>query len=422
MYSPEHARNVSAVNEFRTGRICPRASARTKFNRWLPRAILLLLTTTCSAAAPDTPERQPILAAADFDTMMNAVNVRGSLSTTHPTEDSSSVYDELFQADDRYSLAGHEFDHPQRKGNAADNNSIKDAGPQFLPTIGDWESKMAVTQGYDPAVVFSNIRSTSTTHGDDWYVLPAGLLYRSYLAGVKEPQIHWANLYDTKSDRRIWETTLGGRAGLLRYGSGEFNNAEGFQFDLEGAVFSRVLPDEPSAMLEAADFRFGFLGTWRFRRTSLKAGYYHISSHVGDEFLLANPLFNRINYVRDALIFGAIYDLTNEMQIYGEFGNAVGTQGGAKPLELQFGAQYIPSAAGFRVKVGGAPFAAVNGHLRQDFDFSGSLNVLTGWSWQGEESKSRFRVGLQYYRGPSLQYSFFDRKENLIGGGLWFDF
>lgn len=383
--------------------------------------ITLLLMSTCCTAAPDTPERQPLVAAADFEASPNVAVFKASTSSTQ-IEDFSSVYDELFQGSGHGNLSDLDFGNPRDTGYTSGDHSNDHASPQLLPTVADWESKVAAPQGHDPAMIFGNVRSASTTHCDDWYVLPSGLLYRSYLAGAKEPRIHWANLYDTKSDRRIWETSLGGRAGLLRYGSGESNSAEGFQLDLEGAVFSRVLPDEPSAMLEAADFRFGFLATWRIRRTSLKAGYYHVSSHLGDEFLLANPLFDRINYVRDSLIFGAMYDLTNDLQIYGEVGNALGAQGGAKPLELQFGSQYVPSASDFRVKVGGAPFAAVNGHLRQDFDFSGSLNLVTGWSWQGEESKSRFRIGLQYYRGQSLQYSFFDRKENLIGGGLWFDF
>lgn len=29
---------------------------------------------------------------------------------------------------------------------------------------------------------------------------------------------------------------------------------------------------------------------------------------------------------------------------------------------------------------------------------------------------------MQYYHGPSIQYSLLRQRENLIGGGLWFDF
>lgn len=167
-------------------------------------------------------------------------------------------------------------------------------------------------------------------------------MYRSYLAGEKEPRIQWTSLYDTRSRRKISETALGGRAGLLRYGTYGSVNPQGFQWDVEGAAFARVLPDEPSTMLEAADFRVGTIATWRHQRMAVKAGYYHISSHLGDEFLLANLLYPRINYVRDSLIAGVTYDLTQAWQVYGEIGNALGYEGGALPLELQFGTQYTP--------------------------------------------------------------------------------
>jgi hypothetical protein len=47
---------------------------------------------------------------------------------------------------------------------------------------------------------------------------------------------------------------------------------------------------------------------------------------------------------------------------------------------------------------------------------------VAGWGWQGEHSKRRLRLGLNYYNGPSLQYEFFDRWENLVGGGIWLDY
>ena len=70
----------------------------------------------------------------------------------------------------------------------------------------------------------------------------------------------------------------------------------------------------------------------------------------------------------------------------------------------------------------GAPFFAVNGHWRQEFGTSPGANVVTGWGWQGVETKRRLRLGLNYYNGPSLQYEFFDRWENLVGAGIWMDY
>jgi hypothetical protein len=252
-----------------------------------------------------------------------------------------------------------------------------------------------------------------------WQILPKGLLYRTYIAGEREPRMQFVSMYDTRSKRQVWDATLGGRVGLLKLSDPSDPHSDAFQLDLDGAVFARVLPEEVSAMLEGSDYRVGLYGTWKFDRISYRAGYYHISAHVGDEFLIANPLFNRINYVRDSLLAGVSYDLTDVNRVYTEVGYAAGVQGGAKPLELQFGTEYTPRA---QTPAVGAPFAAVNGHLREDFDFKGGVNVVAGWGWQGPETKRRLRLGLNYYNGPSLQYEFFDRWENLIGAGIWMDY
>lgn len=252
-----------------------------------------------------------------------------------------------------------------------------------------------------------------------WQVLPKGLMYKSYVAGEKEPRMQFIQLRDTRSKTRVWDAVLGGRVGLLRHGNYDSVNPQGFQIDVEGAVFARVLPDEPSAMLAGADFRAGLLGTHRNGGTAYKWGYYHISSHIGDEFLIANPTFNRINYVRDSLIAGVTQDLNPATQVYGEIAYALATEGGAKPLEFQFGSQYQPVA---RSNLRGAPYVAANYHIREDFNFHGGVNTLVGWGWQGAETRHRVRIGAQYYNGPSMQYQFLDLWENLYGGGIWFDY
>jgi hypothetical protein len=261
--------------------------------------------------------------------------------------------------------------------------------------------------------------STSDDSSYQFQVLPAGLLYRSYLAGEKEPRMMWSALYDMKRGRTIWETSLGGRVGLLRYGTQGAIKPQGYQLDLEGAVFARLIPAEPSTMLEGADFRFGLLNTWREDRLAIKWGYYHVSAHLGDEFLLVNPDYDRINYVRDAAIVGLTADVFSDTQVYGEVANALGSQGGAKPWEFQFGTQYVPTT---QVSALGSPYLGANTYLRQDFAFRGGLNLIAGWNWFGEKTGDRLRIGMQYYRGPSLQYSFFDRRERLIGGGVWYDY
>ncbi|XZE22143.1 DUF1207 domain-containing protein [Pirellulaceae bacterium SH449] len=268
-----------------------------------------------------------------------------------------------------------------------------------------------------PHLDHNEFTSESEESRFEW--LPTGLIYRSYLAGEKEPRMGCRMLYDLIDKRVVTEACLGGRVGLLRYGGRDERGPTGYQLDFEGAVQTRLLPEEPSTMMEGADFRFGLLNTWRSGNMTYKAGYYHISSHLGDEFLIEFPDFPRLNYVRDAAIFGTMVDLSDDWQGYGEVAYAVGTSGGAKPLELQFGTQWAPVGQGSGA---GAPYAGINTMMRQDFRFRGSMNVECGWNCMGRSNGSKLKVGVQYYRGPSLQFSFYDKLERLVGGGLTYDF
>ncbi len=251
----------------------------------------------------------------------------------------------------------------------------------------------------------------------EFQVLPKGLLYHSYLAGEKEPRFNAVWLNETGRGL-VWETQLGGRVGLMKFTNFNEDYPRAWQLDLEGGAQARVDPQQESD-LEAVDYRFGLLSTWRFGRNAYKAGYYHLSSHIGDEYLLANPGFTRLNYVRDSAIFGVTHYLTDDMQIYGEIAYAFGHEDGAEPLELQYGYQYTPLRA-YGLK--GAPYFGINGHTREDFNWITSVNTVAGWQWRGEESNHLFRVGLQYYTGPALQWQFAGRNETLCGAGMWFDY
>lgn len=99
-----------------------------------------------------------------------------------------------------------------------------------------------------------------------WHLLPDGLIYRSYLAGVKEPRFAGAWVHERKLGW-IWDIALGGRVGVLRYGTASRLWPEGWQIDLEGAAFPR-LDLEHDRDLVAADFRFGIpltygVGPWK---------------------------------------------------------------------------------------------------------------------------------------------------------------
>lgn len=249
---------------------------------------------------------------------------------------------------------------------------------------------------------------------DQW--LPDGLVYRSYLAGAKEPRLATVWQHDVNQGW-LWDATLGGRVAIWRYGTTDGGRPDGWEVQLEGAAMPRLDPEEERDVL-ATDFRAGLPVVFGWGPLRSKFAYYHLSSHLGDEFMLKNPSFRRINYSRDVLVWGQEYYLTDDWLMYGEAGWAFYSDVSGE-WEFQFGLEYSPvRQTGYR----GAPFFAFNGALREELNFSGNLVVQAGWQWRQPKNGHLLRAGMEYYNGKSNQFELFDQFENKIGLGIWFDY
>ena len=257
-----------------------------------------------------------------------------------------------------------------------------------------------------------------------WF--PDGLIYRSYLGSVREPR--FASVLNYEKDLGwLWDVSLGGRVGILRYGSGPDVWPDGWQLDMEGAAFPRLEPFGPSSPLLSTDFRFGIPITYGRGPFRFKTGYYHLSSHLGDEFLLANPAVERSNYSRDAFILAVSYYFGSppfgdyDWRCYAEAtwaDWAPSRSDIAKPWEFLFGLEYSPPFEFER----STPFAAVNAHLREEANFGGHLSAHWGLQSRRGPSGALFRIGAEYVNGKSTQASFYREHENRIGFGLWYDY
>jgi hypothetical protein len=249
-----------------------------------------------------------------------------------------------------------------------------------------------------------------------WQFLPQGLIYRTYLAGVKESRFRsvWNNERD---DGNIWDITLGGQVPILRYGTQGDVRPEGWQLGIEGAGQVR-LDTDVERDVNATDYRFGIPLTWGNATYQQKFAYYHLSSHVGDEFLLRTPGFNRVNYSRDVLVWGHSLYLSETLRLYGEAGYGVFVDV-SEPWEFQAGVDWAPAGCTGRR---GAPFAAVNGHIREEVDYSGNFAVQSGWCWRRSPATGLLRVGVEYYNGKDDQFSFFNESVEKVGAGIWYDY
>ena len=284
--------------------------------------------------------------------------------------------------------------------------------------IGSGWSAPLRSNGYPPLV----LEQQSTAW--NWQLFPDGIMYPAYLAGVNESR--FGSVWNKDDDFGwIWDITLGGQMPLLRYGNRNSVLPEGFQLDIEGSVHLR-LDIERERDLDAADFRFGMPISYAAKRWQFKTGYYHVSSHLGDERMLRLQLegfpfpYGRTNYIREAWIFGVAFRPHRDVRLYAEADFAFWLGEGTKPWHFQFGAEYSPIApTGGWV---GRPFAAVHARFVQERNYDGNFCVQCGWQWRGPQNQA-LRVGLQYFTGISEQYEYvYTKRENKLGLGVWLDF
>lgn len=275
-----------------------------------------------------------------------------------------------------------------------------------------WQEQLA----FGPTVEWS--RPSKVDPNWSPHFLPDGIIYRSYWAGLHEPRLG-LQVFSERGSHSYWDPTLGARIGLFRYGNDDPINPQGWQIDIEGAAMARLTLDDWRD-LDSVDFRGGIPITYGIDNWQFKLGYYHLSSHLGDEFAISNPgsLDKRVNYVRDAVMVGVSWYPVDSMRLYGEAAYAFFADGGAEPLEFQFGTELSrPGITGPK----GSPFLALNGHLREEHDFGGDFTAQSGWLWRNKTGKV-LRVGGFYFNGKSSQYQFYDDSQQQIGCGIWYDF
>lgn len=267
-----------------------------------------------------------------------------------------------------------------------------------------------------------------------WQFLPNSLVYPAYLAGVRESRLGGVWNHD-KQLGWIWDATLGGCFPLLRKGYSTGPQPVGFQVDIEASAHLR-LDMERSFELYSTDYRVGIPLTYGTPRWQFKTAYYHVSSHIGDEFIqrhwddrfgdgIPTRPFQlgsfRKFYSRDAIVLGIAWRPVPEMRFYTEFDFDLG--GGSvddrkESLDVQLGAEY---SAPYRPGTALTPFVAT--HLT----FYGEKSNRTGYclqcGFQARGTKNQlFRAGVQYYTGVGEQYQRFNYKEHKFGIGLWYDY
>lgn len=184
------------------------------------------------------------------------------------------------------------------------------------------------------------------------------------------------------------------------------------QIELEGGLWAVFDPLTESSPLINADYYVGIpityaIGPWAFRLRG-----YHISSHIGDEFLLNHPGFDRRNPSAEYLDFFTSWDFTDEIRFYSGLGYVVAqddsfickrfyAEGGAELRFVRLG--WIDECK----RLYGAPIFGMHFRYKGDFRNRIDSTFVLGYEWGKLECyDERLRLFLEYHDGYSVEGQF----------------
>ena len=189
-----------------------------------------------------------------------------------------------------------------------------------------------------------------------------------------------------------------------------------WQFGLQAGVFSIWDLQTESNDLINVDFLVGFPYTWRRGRWSYMARLFHVSTHLGDEFLLANPSVARVNLSYEALDAKASYDFDYGLRAYAGGGSMIRKYPPEiKPLFAQVGGEWLGEIFARVLR----PVMAADFQKHEDNGWGATgVSLRGGVQLQHRDLRTRrMQFLLEYYHGHDPNGQFFRNTVTEFGLG-----
>ncbi len=158
------------------------------------------------------------------------------------------------------------------------------------------------------------------------------------------------------------------------------------------------------------DFYAGLPITYARGKWSFRLRGYHISGHLGDEFLVNHPGFVRVNPSIEAIDFFTSYQATDALRVYVGPGVYVHSDPSYKwqPMYIEYGTEVrFGGKKWYYQKLHGTFFLALHWRNLQQLDWNFDGTYRAGYEFsklQGIGRKVRFFIG--YHHGYSLEGQF----------------
>ena len=186
-----------------------------------------------------------------------------------------------------------------------------------------------------------------------------------------------------------------------------------WQVGIQGGAFSIFDQSRKSNDLLNTDYLIGLPVTWRQGNWSTRLRYYHVSSHLGDEFILNRDKRERLDLSFEALD-GIVSHEWDQLRLYGGGGVIVRTTADLDRSMLQGGAEYrINNVIGELDLSLGADYKALDA---QDFTLNQAYQAALIFT----RNQRQIRFLIEYYNGKSFNGQFIFNRLEYVGAGLQF--
>lgn len=200
------------------------------------------------------------------------------------------------------------------------------------------------------------------------------------------------------------------------------------EIGVEGAVWAVFAPLRESSPLIDADYYIGFPLVYAFDNWQFRLRGYHISTHLGDEFLLDHPGFDRRNPSAEYLDFFSSYYFGDQIRLYAGLGYIV-------HQDISFRSKRFFQALGMEVRALGYGYydskqrllghPYFGAHIRGSRDYKHHIDqtYVLGYEWVklcGLERATR--VFIEYHDGYSVDGQFCDEAANWFAVRLSYGF
>lgn len=266
---------------------------------------------------------------------------------------------------------------------------------------------------------------------------PENDVFRPLLADVKQPRF-FARWVATEVRNPIPAANIGSSINIGSVGFGENfgllgrrQGCNGWQVGILAGVFAQFNMDSGSNDLINADYVIGIPVSWRSGLVSARVRLYHQSSHLGDEFLLGNPQFERVGLSFEALEalvsldapggWGRVY--AGPTYLIHRVPDTLDRNGVQWGIELRGPTFRSPILSGALPALRTTPIFGVDFKTFEELNWTLNTNIVGGLEWHQADSFRRVRVLVSYYNGVSPYGQFFQQsKLESVSFGVYLEF